>query len=277
MGSDTCGSIRIPAANNNLVGLRGTRGLASGRGIVPLSTTQDIGGPLARTLGDLALMLDATVGPDPEDPSSAASAAHIPRSYVDALRPGGLKGARLGVLELYFGPEEDGSAVVRTAIDEMKKAGAEIVEVQVPGLEELLRDSSVIASEFKFDLAAFLAAREDAPVKSLDEILKQGLYDASMETTLTRRNAVEKRDSEEHRVDQARCDSQRGRGRDGRTPAGRAALSHAAPQAGAHWRRAAGNDVPTERGLGAPGAQRPGGVHGRRPANRSGVPRACVE
>jgi Asp-tRNA(Asn)/Glu-tRNA(Gln) amidotransferase A subunit family amidase len=199
MGSDTCGSIRIPAANNNLVGLRGTRGLASGRGIVPLSTTQDIGGPLARTLGDLALMLDATVGPDPEDPSSAASAAHIPRSYVDALRPGGLKGARLGVLELYFGPEEDGSAVVRTAIDEMKKAGAEIVEVQVPGLEELLRDSSVIASEFKFDLAAFLAAREDAPVKSLDEILKQGLYDASMETTLTRRNAVEKRDSEEYR------------------------------------------------------------------------------
>ena len=55
MGSDTCGSIRIPSAHHALVGLRGTRGLASGDGIVPLSTTQDIGGPLARVgrgLGD---------------------------------------------------------------------------------------------------------------------------------------------------------------------------------------------------------------------------------
>jgi amidase len=199
MGSDTCGSIRIPAANNNLVGLRGTRGLASGRGIVPLSTTQDIGGPLARTLADLALMLDATVGPDPGDPTTSVAADHIPTTYVDALQPGGLKGARLGVLRLYFGPDEDGSAVVLAAIDRMKKAGAEIVDVDVPGLEDLLRDSSVIASEFKFDLAAFLAARERSPVKSLGEILEHGLYDASMEGTLTRRNAVEKRDTEEYR------------------------------------------------------------------------------
>ena len=199
MGSDTCGSIRIPAANNNLVGLRGTRGLASGRGIVPLSTTQDIGGPLARTLGDLALMLDATVGVDPADSITKAAEGHVPRSYVDALQPGGLEDARLGVLKLYFGADEDGSAVVRTAIEQMKKAGAEIVEVDVPGLEELLRDSSVIASEFKFDLAAFLAARDDAPVRSLDEILKAGSYDSSMEGTLTRRNAVEKRDTDEYR------------------------------------------------------------------------------
>ena len=49
MGSDTCGSIRIPSAHHALVGLRGTRGLASGDGIIPLSTTQDIGGPLARS------------------------------------------------------------------------------------------------------------------------------------------------------------------------------------------------------------------------------------
>ena len=65
MGSDTCGSIRIPAAHHALVGLRGTRGLASGDGIIPLSTTQDIGGPLARSVRDLAIMLDATVGVDP--------------------------------------------------------------------------------------------------------------------------------------------------------------------------------------------------------------------
>lgn len=199
MGSDTCGSIRIPAANNNLVGLRGTRGLASGRGIVPLSTTQDIGGPLARTLGDLALMLDATVGADPEDPATSASAGRLPRSYVDSLQPGGLRGARLGLLALYFGADEDGSEIVRAAADRMKKEGAEIVELEVPGLEQLLQDSSVIAHEFKFDLAAFLSARANAPVRSLDDILQSGLYDSSMEVTLTRRNAVKSRESEEYR------------------------------------------------------------------------------
>ena len=62
MGSDTCGSIRIPASVNNLVGLRPTKGLSSITGIVPLSVTQDVGGPLARTVADLAVMLDATIG-----------------------------------------------------------------------------------------------------------------------------------------------------------------------------------------------------------------------
>ena len=74
MGSDTCGSIRIPAANQNLVGLRGTHGLSSRTGVMPLSSTQDIAGPLARTVTDLAIMLDATVGPDPTDPITAEGA-----------------------------------------------------------------------------------------------------------------------------------------------------------------------------------------------------------
>ncbi len=55
MGSDTCGSIRNPASHNNLVGLRGTQGLSSRSGIVPLSSTQDIGGPIARNIVDLAI------------------------------------------------------------------------------------------------------------------------------------------------------------------------------------------------------------------------------
>ena len=68
MGSDTCGSIRIPSSHQSLVGLRGTRGLSSRDGIIPLSSTQDIGGPLARSVEDLAITLDATVGFDPADP-----------------------------------------------------------------------------------------------------------------------------------------------------------------------------------------------------------------
>ena len=67
MGSDTCGSIRIPSAYNNLYGLRPSKGLSSIFGIMPLSHTQDTGGPLARSLEDLAILLDLTVGYDPED------------------------------------------------------------------------------------------------------------------------------------------------------------------------------------------------------------------
>ena len=78
MGSDTCGSIRNPASHNNLVGLRGTQGLSSRSGIVPLSSTQDIGGPIAKSIADLAVVLDATVGADPADPPTSASAGHIP-------------------------------------------------------------------------------------------------------------------------------------------------------------------------------------------------------
>src|SRR5205085_6235276 len=81
MGADTCGSIRIPAASNNLFGLRGTPGLSSRDGVIPLSHTQDIAGPLARTVIDLAIMLDATVGLDRQDPTTAAGVGHVPRSY----------------------------------------------------------------------------------------------------------------------------------------------------------------------------------------------------
>jgi Asp-tRNA(Asn)/Glu-tRNA(Gln) amidotransferase A subunit family amidase len=202
MGSDTCGSIRIPAAHNNLIGLRGTRGLASSRGVVPLSRTQDIAGPLARTLGDLALMLDATVGPDPGDPVTKASVGRIPRSYVDALRRDGLNGARLGVLTSLFGsaPEDaEAGDVVRRAIDQMKKNGAEAIDVAVPGLDELLRNSGVIDAEFKFDLAEYLAGHPGAPVRSLGDILKLGLYDDSMERRLTTRNSIEKRNTDGYR------------------------------------------------------------------------------
>ncbi len=109
MGSDTCGSIRIPAANQNLVGLRATRGLSSRTGVMPLSDTQDVAGPLARSVTDLALVLDATVGPDPADPVTSDAAAHVPRSYRDGFARATLKGTRIGVLRALFGtaPEDD--------------------------------------------------------------------------------------------------------------------------------------------------------------------------
>ena len=79
-GSDTCGSIRIPSAVHNLFGLRPTKGLSSIMGIVPLSHSQDVGGPIARSVRDLAIALDATVGPDPADTATRILAGRRPRA-----------------------------------------------------------------------------------------------------------------------------------------------------------------------------------------------------
>ena len=192
MGSDTCGSIRIPSANNNLFGLRGTAGLSSRTGIVPLSHTQDIGGPLARTVRDLAIMLDATIGADPEDAVTQASAGHIPASFRELLKADALTGLKVGVVKSLFGasPEdEEVGAIDRRALESMRRAGAELIDVSLPGIDELMRGSSLIDAEFKFDLSEYLKRWPDAPVHSLAEILERGDYASALDTIFKRRNA----------------------------------------------------------------------------------------
>jgi len=202
MGSDTCGSIRNPASHNNLVGLRGTQGLSSRAGIVPLSSTQDIGGPIARTIDDLAILLDATVGPDPSDPQTAIPSGRIPSSYGALLRADAVKGARIGVVQSLFGSaaeDQEVTRIVQATLDLLKKAGAEVIDTPIPGLDDLLRGSSMINSDFKFDLAEYLGRDPSAPVKSLGEILDRGLYHSALETMFRGRNAVDQRESDESR------------------------------------------------------------------------------
>jgi amidase len=211
MGSDTCGSIRIPAANNNLVGLRGTQGLSSRTGIVPLSSSQDIGGPLARTIADLAIVFDATVAPDTQDAQTLAVRARggededapagppTRPAYRSGLRRDALKGARIGVVRSLFGsaPEDqEVTVIVNRALEVMSKAGADVTDVVVPGLDDLLRDSSLIASDFKFDLMEYFAKAENPPVRSLADILDRGLYHAALETTFRTRNTPETRETD---------------------------------------------------------------------------------
>ena len=201
-GSDTCGSIRIPAAHNNLFGLRPTKGLSSIDGIIPLSHTQDVGGPLARTVTDLAIGLEATIGADAADLATRIlDGRSLPR-LVDGLDADALRNARLGVLTALFGdaPEDQElGRAVRDAIDRMKEAGAEVVDVEIPGLDSILSGSSLIAHEFKWDLIDYLAATPGAPVGSLQDILDRGLYHVELEGTFRRRSQGESRDSEEYR------------------------------------------------------------------------------
>jgi amidase len=201
MGTDTCGSIRYPSAHNSLVGLRPTMGLSSRSGIIPLALSQDVGGPLARTVTDLAIALDATVGADPDDAVTTRGNGHVPTSYRTALDRTGLRTARIGALLPLFGAQpEDARAgsVVRTALRELETGGARVVDVAAEPLPAE-GEVSIIRYEFKFDLDAYLRRTPRAPVHSLAEILDKGVYLKALEQAFRGSNAVATLDSDEYR------------------------------------------------------------------------------
>ena len=133
MGSDTGGSIRSPACLNGIVGHKPTYGLVSRRGVFPLSWSLDHAGPLARTVRDAALTLQAIAGHDRSDPSSASVA--IP-DYVAALDRG-VRGLRVGVPKEYFfqRASEEVEQIVRTAVRTLEGLGAKIVDVSLPHVD----------------------------------------------------------------------------------------------------------------------------------------------
>jgi Asp-tRNA(Asn)/Glu-tRNA(Gln) amidotransferase A subunit family amidase len=193
-GSDTCGSIRIPAAHQNLFGLRPTKGLFSTEGIFPLSSTQDVPGPLARTVTDLAIGLDATLPPTGQMARGRFRAA---------LDTGALRGLRVGVVRNYFGDaadEQEVARVVRAAIDTIARRGAEVVEITLPDLDSLVNRAGVITQDHKWDMIDFLAARPDSKGYDISQIVDQGLYHMVLQNNLRSKDTVSSRDTEQRRI-----------------------------------------------------------------------------
>ncbi|WP_108987507.1 amidase [Streptomyces coelicoflavus] len=128
MGTDTGGSIRVPAALNGVVGLKPTYGLVPRTGVTSLSWSLDHVGPLTRTVEDAALVLSATAGHDPRDPASVSG------PMPDRFPGGDLRGLKVGVpRNHYFDrvvPEVEES--VRDAIERLAELGAELVDVEIP-------------------------------------------------------------------------------------------------------------------------------------------------
>lgn len=133
VGTDTGGSIRIPSAVNGTTGLKPTFGRVSRRGITPLSWSLDHAGPMARTVQDVALMLQVIAGYDPSDPGSVD--APVP-NYSQALG-GDLTGRTLAVPSNYFFDhiEPDVEAAFRSAVGTLQAAGATIREAELPLVE----------------------------------------------------------------------------------------------------------------------------------------------
>ncbi|MFF9086595.1 amidase [Streptomyces sp. NPDC014991] len=128
MGTDTGGSIRVPAALNGVVGLKPTYGLVPRTGVTSLSWSLDHLGPLTRTVQDVALVLSATAGHDPRDPASVSG------PMLDRFPGGDLRGLKVGVPRNHYfdrvTPEVEES--VRGAIERLAELGAELVDVEIP-------------------------------------------------------------------------------------------------------------------------------------------------
>ena len=179
-GSDTGQSIRSPASANNLVGIRPTRGLVSRRGIIPVSATQDEGGPITRTVADAARMLDVMAGFDPEDPITAAGVGHVPPTYTAFLDHDGLRGARIGILRGYFGSaavHAEVNHVMAEAIATLRAQGAQVEDLAIPGLAELTADMTTGAFETRTVFDRYLQSLGPAaPVKDLAALLAAGQF-----------------------------------------------------------------------------------------------------
>lgn len=131
LGTDTGGSVRVPSSFNALVGIRPTIGLVSREGVIPLDLYRDTVGPMARSVSDAALALDALAGSDPMDAVTAAADAAKPASYAEALDPSALEGKRIGYISGLVSGNANavGFRLVDDAIDDLESAGATVVQV----------------------------------------------------------------------------------------------------------------------------------------------------
>jgi aspartyl-tRNA(Asn)/glutamyl-tRNA(Gln) amidotransferase subunit A len=135
LGSDTGGSIRMPAHFCGVTGLKTTYGRISRAGAMPLSQSLDTVGPLARTVEDCALLLGLMAGADPEDPTAAA----VPVPDYRAATTGSIKGVRIGVPSAFYVDDLDADVarILDDTIAVLKREGADVVQVELPDQRQL--------------------------------------------------------------------------------------------------------------------------------------------
>ena len=175
MGSDTGGSVRIPAALCGIVGLKPTYGLVSRAGLTPLSWCLDHPGPMVRTVEDAALTMNVIAGHDPRDP--ATTTRELP-DYTANLN-GSVEGLRIGVVREYFEAPLDTeiAAAVRAAIAQLSEMGATVTDVSLP----MFADAQAISGTILMSEAAAyhrdLLARDGAKLTpSVRLRLEAGLF-----------------------------------------------------------------------------------------------------
>jgi Asp-tRNA(Asn)/Glu-tRNA(Gln) amidotransferase A subunit family amidase len=186
IGEDTGGSIRVPASCCNLFGIRVTTGLISRAGFSPLVPRQDTPGPMARTVEDLARVLDVLVGYDPRDRATGVTRISSGDSYLDAVGAADLEDIRIGVLRQAFGSDDERAepvtAVAEDAMASLSAAGAELVDpVSIPDLDAKLDETWLYGVRSRAALDDFLDGLAGAPVDSYGDLYERGSYNHGQE------------------------------------------------------------------------------------------------
>jgi len=194
IGTETDGSIVSPSSCCGIVGLKPTVGLVSRSGIVPIAHSQDTAGPMARTVSDAATLLGAMAGPDPNDPATQQTGVRFFQDYREFLKPGGLRGARIGVLRakaFNFASRLD--PILQNTIEVLKREGAEVIDpVEFPTLGKTDdAEYEVLLYEFKADLETYLAARPGAAVRTLADLAAFDAKNADREMPFFAQEIVE--------------------------------------------------------------------------------------
>ncbi len=168
IGTETDGSITCPASVNGVVGFKPTVGLVSRTHIVPLSSSQDTAGPMARSVYDAALLLSAIAGSDPADPATAAADEYA-INFTQELGSASLLGRRIGVLRNQVGDDPRVTAVFEQALEDLRSAGAQLVDIEYEMDESMWADEyTVLLYEFREGIAAYLqSSPADLPARDL--------------------------------------------------------------------------------------------------------------
>lgn len=199
LGTDTGGSIRGPSSANGIVGLKPTRGLLSRGGIVPLALSFDTGGPMTRSVADLAVSLGVMTGVDPADAATAASAGHSSTDYAQYLKTGALRGARIGVARDFFKQNAETDRVMEAAIAKIKELGATVVDpVKYP--EYLLQArqpllTMIVNSEFKTQIGEYLSTLKPGYPRTLGELVAKASDPATAYRSPEKRDGMRNTDA----------------------------------------------------------------------------------
>jgi len=193
LGSDTFGSIRNPSSNNAIVGLRPSWGLVSRAGMIGLYGKRDTAGPMARTVTDLARLLDVIARVDPMDPATAEAGGKMPPTYTAFLKPDGAGGRRIGVLRQAFRPDASDPQVLGLfdrAVADLRSAGAEIVDPFVMPEFDQFAPRLHPLSEVRAALERYLAKTGPKFSKSLAEVVASGKFHPLHEVGLREASAA---------------------------------------------------------------------------------------
>lgn len=171
VGTETDGSITCPASVNGTVGIKPTVGLVSRSGIIPISSTQDTAGPLARSVKDAAILLAAMTGVDANDAITKESEGKSRTDYTVFCKADGLKGKRLGVEKKKY-DNQFLNRLLEKAIADLKQQGAEVIELEYLDQLNALGDAEfeLMKFEFKAGLNQYLST-SDAKLKTIDEVI----------------------------------------------------------------------------------------------------------